>query len=412
MSGCKTEFLKKIESRKLILFGAGVIASRFIKDFGECFKIDYCISNDASEKEMIADGGYIYNVFEARERLKDYEGQMIVLCANAHEEMEEQLFYWGFRYGEHYIDSEMFRCLISSKKIALVYGVCYMRSIHECLKSSNAFLEEYEIAYKLSYRNMRPHEFEAFSFILSNCDLYLYNSALTQEERMKNELFLQKLPKQCRRISVPILCFAGYHPQTIDAFGKSNKYCVVSKKTDWATFLSPDCNINEGIEVGLTVSEIINNIKRINFYDGDYLKKNYQRELRRLELAEMTADIIISDFIKENKGKKRLFYNETHISNEVILVLTKRILKFLGLNDVLIRKNILDAELLHTTEVPIYPSVVHGLDLTVYEGDDVKYRMFTFNGLQDVTFDEYVKYYYYFCKDMKKNIQHGFFPEE
>ena len=372
----------------------------------------FCISNDTEESSLTVDGKEILPVYRVEEGLQRAgENTLVVLCTACYQEMGEQLGLMGYSCGKDYIHSELFRVLVSSRKIAMVYGVCYTRSIHDCLKHSEDFILDYEIFYWLSYKQMTMMEYEIFLFMLSICDLYLYNACISPVEQRKNHGFLKQLPQGCQRISIPLISLTTYHPQSVHGIAGNNPYCIMSAKTSWAPFLSPDWNINRMLDDGRTLHEILAKIRADDFYKKEKLQESYSGEIRRIQIQERIADIKISDYLIKNHGKKRLFLNETHISNYVIIELTKRILDRLGYSTELPEEELLGTELLHTSEVPLYPSVIEGLSLDIYKGKDITYDLFTFQGRKKVTFEEYVEIYCDFCGNMMRFIREGLFPE-
>lgn len=404
----RAEMKNWLTRKEIILFGAGNYARQFYVDFHNTIRIQYCLSNDSREKVFIVDGKEICPVLRA-ESAAIKENQMIVLCAKRYREMEIQLRDMGYQNGVHYIDSHMARLLLTDKKIALCYGVCYMRAIYDCLIKSEDFSKKYETFYWLEYRRMEPEEYEFFSFLLPLCDLFIYTACVSFHKAKRNQAYLSRLSKECRTISVPFIVFQGYHPRTEGKIGDENPYNVISVKTYYSGFIVPDCNINRFIDQGKPCREIQKIVGDIGFYQKSWLEKNYEDEMKKIALAERITDIRIGDFLSKNHGKERLFLNETHISNPVIIELAKRILSAAGFKRSLPDAVLKEKRLLYTTEVPLYPSVIEHLDLEVYKNKPA-YRLFTFENETDVTFEEYVERYYEYCISMKQWIVKGYFP--
>lgn len=394
--------------KEIILFGAGNYAKLFYKDFHEILNIKYCVSNDSKENIFLVDGREICPVFRV-DSIVLQKKQIIILCAEHYQEMEIQLRNMGYRNGVHYINSNTVRVLLSEKKIALCYGVCYLRAIYNCLKESKTFSEKYEAFYWLDYRQMAPEEYEFFSFLLPLCDLFIYNVFFSFEQQKRNQAYLQRLSRKCVVVSIPLITFHGYHPRTEGFVGEENPYNIVSIKSYFGTFLVPDPNINRLIEQGKTCHDIVNIIGDIGFYKKAWVEKNYICEMKRMELAERLADIKIVDFLKKNHGKERLFLNETHITNLVVIELAERILAHIGIVASLPKNELKAKRLLYTTEIPLYPSVIEHLGLEIYMNNP-QYRLFVFDNEIDISFEEYVERYYEYCLSMKKWIEMGYFP--
>lgn len=397
-----------LTGKDIILFGAGNYAKEFYRDFNERVNIIYCISNDDREEELWVNGRAVCPVKRA-DSVKITEQQIIILCAERYREMEIQLRDMGYRNGVHYINSGMVRLLFSKKRIALFYGVCYMRALYNCVRRSKEFQKRYEAFYWLDYRKMEPEEYEMFSFLLPLCGLFFYNTCVSADKSKRIHAYLSRLSKDCRTVRIPLVVFNGYHPRTSGMVGDVNPYDVTSAKTYYGTFLVPDENINRLLAQGKKYNEVIETVKDIDFYDKAWLKENYSREVKKMKLAERLADVKISDYLIKNHGKERLFLNETHMANGMILELARRILNFLEMETELPDEEIKQERLLFTSEMPVYPSVIEHLSLENYKGNP-EYQLFTFEQDIAVTFEEYVERYYEYCLSMKTWIEKGYFP--
>lgn len=401
----REEYVKLICQKVIILFGAGDYAVRFYRKFRDILDIAECITNNKKEKVFCVDDEEVCPISRV-EALDFRSGEFIVVCAKNYLPMEEQLKTIGLYYGKDYIDSETFEVLCSEKKIAIFYGVCYSRAIYTCLQNSREFSLRYQSYYWMEYLKMDALQEEVFSYMLELCDLYFYNAFLTPEKRKINNAYLSRLNKHCIHLSIPLLIFNGYYPCETNQIGKDNIYNVTSNRTPYAPFLSPDHNVNQMIKEGLKFNEVLKRVSDTDFYQKEFIIKNFEKEMEKLELAEKIADIKICDFLYENHRKERIFLNEKHISNVVIMELASRILDRLGLKRD-IKKDVLKERLLYTSEVPVYPSVIEHLSLEVYKGT---YTLFTFRGDIQLTFEQYIERYYEYCLMMKRCFEYGYFP--
>lgn len=406
----RKELVSRFRSAEIILFGAGDYAKQLYRDFGADYHIVKCITNNPREHVFEVDGKEVCPVCRVEEGLKQAKAGSYMVCASANPaKMEEQLWRLGYAPGKDFCNSDIFRLLVSDKKIAVSYGVCYMRALYNCLEKSLGFSEDYEIFYSLSYLERNAVDDFFLKFLIGICDLYLYNATLSPEERMKQEELLHYLPIGSKRVGIPVIASSAYYPQAGDRSQWGNPYGIVSSQTHWGSFLSGDHNINRMLEEGRSTDEIVETLMDDEYYSASWLEENYKKEMIGIQVSESIADITISDFLRDNRGKKRLFLNESHISNEVILQLARRILKHLGYADDLPEEEILLMQLLNTSEVPLYPSVIRGLNLTVYAENDT-YRLFTFQGMKVVTFEEYLRLYCDYCGNMMRFVNMGYFP--
>lgn len=399
---------KYIASKEIILFGAGNYARQFYREFHGRLHIAYCLSNNTKEEVFLVDGKEICPVQRADTAMIS-ESQLVILCAACYREMEAQMRDKGYRNGVHYIDSQLVYFLFSDRKIAIFYGVCYMRALYSCMVASTDFSRKYAAFYWLDYRRLAPEEYELYSFLLPLCDLFVYTVNISFEKSRRNQSYLSRLPGKCKKVSIPLIPFNGYHPRTEGTVGEENPYSVVSIKTYYGSFIIPDTNVNQFIKEGKAYDEIVKTIGDPDFYSKSWLEENFAGEVRKLRFAERLSDIKIVDYVLEKHGKERLFLNETHISNPVVIELAGRILSQIGLKRDLPVDKLREKCLLYTTEVPLYPSVIEHLDLEVYKRNPT-YRLFTFGREMDVTFEEYIRRYYEYSSSMKKWIDEGYFP--
>lgn len=402
--------LNRIMTSDIILFGAGDYARQFYREFRDVVHLAGCISNNPSESVFSVDGVDVCPVIRVEDYIKkEIKGAFIICASASSNDMESQLWMLGLIQGEQFCSSEIARLILTEKKIAIVYGVCYMRAIHDCLKESKSFLRDYQIYYSLSYMTRSAFEDSSLKFLISLCDLYLHNFSLSPDQRRKQQELIRFLSLDAKTITVPIIQSSALYPQAGDISQWTNPYGIVSSKTRWGPFTNPDHNINKYLEQGTKPETILKEISRADYYDVEFLKSNYEKELIGIEISESGSDIIISDFIRNNCGKKRLFMNASHISNEVIIELAIRILRKLGMEEDIPRGELLKHKLINSSEVPLYPSVIRGLELEVYFGDPL-YRMFTFGEEEYVSFEEYVIRYCDFCSNMMRFKKMGYFP--
>lgn len=146
MKECRTEWVEAARRKDIVLFGAGAFAQKFYRDFKDELHIQYCISNDERQNIFCMDGREICPVYRVEKAIQN-EDRFIILCAEKHEEMEKQLSTYGLKYGIDFMDSGLFYVLQSNKKIAVFYGVCYMRALYHCLMESSAFTDIYDSYY-------------------------------------------------------------------------------------------------------------------------------------------------------------------------------------------------------------------------------------------------------------------------
>lgn len=405
----RKKYLKKIIDSRIWLFGAGKRAREFYSKYKRSLNIEGCISNNDSEVEIRVDDGVLLKVDRPSEAVNNaIEKGTIIICVDDYAEIEEQLVSYGLEAGKNYFHYRIFDILMSDKKIAVLYGVCYMRPIFQQLNKSLGFTEEYESFYWLSYKAMTSSEYGLFICILKNCDLYIYNPSISRREKAIEDGHMHILPKKCIRIKVPSVGAEAYHPQAIVPRDAKRSYSIVPENSAYGPFTSQDWHINRMIEEGSSLLDIKRKLNNEKYFSVDEVKDNYERQLRKIEIQECNADIIISDYLKCNHRKKRIFLDGLHVSNEPICEMANRLLELIGCAAVDYMDEI-DSMLIYATEVPIYPSVIKGLKLDIYLNQEPLYRLFTVWGYQWISFDEWIERYYNYTIHMKNYIAKGYF---
>lgn len=405
----RIQFINKITACDIILFGAGYRTRQFYDHYKGILNIVLCVSNNANEEKCSFDNGSQLTVVRPLDVLAEKEeNTFIIICVDDDAEIEKQLISYGLSAGDNYIRYDLFELLMTNKKIAILYGVCYMRPICRCLKKSSDFSQEYEAFYWLSYKAMTATEYGMFLCLLKVCDLYIYNPSISRQERGLEEGYISRLPDYCVRVKLPSVGAEAYHPQTIRPNHAGRTYSVVDEQSAYGPFTGQDWYINQMIDDGRNLIEIKNAIKDENFLPSDFVRENYEIQIRKIELQESTSDIKICDYLAYNHKKKRLFLDGAHIANDPICEIANRLLDRLGYTSVDYAEEV-DELLIYASEVPLYPSVIKGLQLSIYEIGEPLYKLFTFHGCQSVTFDEYIERYYDYCKHIKDYIERGYF---
>lgn len=405
----RSQFINRITSCDIMLFGAGSRTRQFYRQYRKVLKIVSCVSNNPKELTCSFDDGICLPVVRPSDAFAGKDGNtFIIICVEDDTEIEKQLISYGMTAGDHYIHYGLFELLMTDKKIAILYGVCYMRPICGCLHKSLEFSQEYEAFYWLSYKEMTEVEYAIFHCLLKLCDLYIYNPSISRYERGLEEGYMSNLPEGCVRVTLPSVGAEAYHPQAVRPEYARRAYNVVDAQSAYGPFTGQDWYINQMIDDGRKLAEIKKEVKDETFLAPDYVRENYEMQIRKLKMQESASEIKICDYLIDNHKKKRLFLDGAHLANDPICEIVNRLLDRLGYPSVeYIEEK--DAILIYASEVPIYPSVIKGLQLDIYESGEPCYQFFTFHGYQSVTFDEYIERYYEYCKSIKSYIERGYF---
>ena len=125
--------------------------------------------------------------------------------------------------------------------------------------------------------------------------------------------------------------------------------------------------------------------------------KNIDYTLSELSKRETNTDIKISDFIRDNYRKYRLFHTINHPTDVLGLEVANQILSKLNMPPISEGTKPQYKEVLGRLQVPIYPSVIDGLDLTFVSESSVYWskefgKKFTFNQYISQYINQDIKY--------------------
>jgi hypothetical protein len=271
-----------------------------------------------------------------------------------------------------------------------VYGNCQARVLASVLNSSKIFKSQFEYLDVKAVHKMTPKDLECtINEVLPQLDLLIFqpvSEKYQNNERYSTNYLLQKLKSDAMSISFPSCYFSGYNPEL-----KRTK--LIKEGVNKDEFNYHDKNL-----IKYFLSEKIADSEYIIFGD-DFYSKEFScqaveesiKELEKRELSifgsERQIDIKVSQFIRDNYQKERLFYTFNHPSKALFIYLGKAILRFLGIED---RIALYKDPFAHTI-YPIYKSHYQNLKLqfdntTVYKIENQEYQYTDF-------IQKYIDYY-------------------
>ena len=276
----------------------------------------------------------------------------------------------------------------------LMYTNCQRGLIYEFLKLSDKFME----TYRIDLDEIPPNHtairdrFVIPEQILEKTKLLIYQPLDSKHGDCSTEYILNKLPSDCISISLPRLYFKGYWPQH-----DSNPFNQGNEKGFHGLFPYGDTNVNSMMNEVLSQEKIIQEISKKDFYNREELLKNIDYTLSELSKRETNTDIKISDFIRDNYRKYRLFHTINHPTDVLGLEVANQILSKLNMPPISEGTKPQYKEVLGRLQVPIYPSVIDGLDLTFVSESSVYWskefgKKFTFNQYISQYINQDIKY--------------------
>ncbi|MDJ0515226.1 MAG: WcbI family polysaccharide biosynthesis putative acetyltransferase [Trichodesmium sp. MO_231.B1] len=268
-----------------------------------------------------------------------------------------------------------------------MYTNCQRGLIFEFLKLSDKFMQKYRV----DLDEIPPNHiairdrFVIPEQILEKTKLFIYQPLDSKHGDCSTEYILKKLPSDCISISLPRLYFKGYWPQH-----DSNPFNKGNKENFHGLFPYGDKNVNSMINKGFSQDKILQEISRKHFYHREELLKNIDYTLNELSKREVNKDVKVSDFIRENYRKYRLFHTINHPTDVVGLEVANQILIKLNMPPISQVAKPKHKEVLGGLQVPIYPSVIDGLSLTFVSDSSVYWSK---EFARKFTFSEYITQY-------------------
>lgn len=379
-------------SREVIFWGCGKIAKETYCKHKDEITLLYGISNDPTETLFAPEPGKAYPVKRPEMKQKTEDG-MIIICSCDYKQIAEQLTLLGYIPFVDFIDYELANILWMEKKIVLLYGFCHLRGIADYLKETEPFLHEYAAIYYPNYLFLDYYQQERLKYLIDHCDVFVYGAALTQENQSKNEAILKRLKFHVKTLCLQAAFFGGYFPQKKRVYNDMNKLAVKCEGYDYTPFSYGDNWLNERIEEGIPLDDVLERIQKDEIHEKDFIMKYIEREWRRLKYQEQESDFKIFDYMEKNYRKSRLFRNETHMENQVIYQYASQLLRHLGYDA---KPTEVDAPMLNCSQHFIYPCVAKALGLE-WDVWKEKLDLYTYAGWKKVTMEEYIRNYYESC---------------
>lgn len=401
--------LRNLE-KKIVIFGAGEVAENFYKKNKDNYSIIRCVSNyqrECGEKALL---GELDIVPYSKSDIKDDE--YIVICGEySFKTLTIQLDADGLRMFDDYLEYQLADAIYSRKKLALFRGSCILRDVYECMIKVPSFVQEYACVFVQDKQATTKFENPLLKYCAKICDCYIYSHRIMSVDPIfriqKNEL-----SEECIMISVTNQSFSGYWPQADPDITHRNPYWIHSYniKRDrffyHNMFLYCDLAINAFIDQDKSSKEIIKEVSSLDFYSMKDIERNVRRAVKSMRIADQGADVCMSDYIEDTYKQKRVFQNFEHMDKCVVWEYVRRVLKKLEIDikecDYL--EEISPRYVHHGCDIPIYPSVIEGLELDWMPNDNV-YEIIKYDGIHYMTFEEYIEDYIKFMQLSKKVTQ-------
>lgn len=389
---------QRLSKRRIILFGAGVIAEEFYEEYKDILNISHCVSNIKKEwgKEMFLEKLDVRRFNKKEIQAEDY----LVVCGPiAFRTIEQQLTTDGFKMYEDFVESQIASAIFQDKKIALFYGQCVLRDLYQCVIQIPAFNKEYASIWTQSLKDQAVLTNRVLFYTKEICDLYVYTPKMLDHDSIYF-LSSDELPKDCQIVSMSNLVVSLYWPQIDTKVTSTNEWYMhpyhIRRSMDFyhSLYRKADRNINKMVLEGKTAEQIVRELSDEGYYSKKQVDGNKKRCLKLIDIAEKNIDIKVGDYIQENYCIKMLYQNYIHPNKCIIWEYIRRFLDKIKLSVPNLSQ--LEAEApdhVHQGgDVPIYPSTAKLLQLD-FINDTTRYEIMTGEGSVYMTFAEYIEHY-------------------
>ena len=257
----------------------------------------------------------------------------------------------------------------SGKKCAVAFGNCQAATIQDLLLKHPEFMREYfilELPFEYDYHpGLDNNLFANGAKFLQLVDLFIaqpIERLSYWKAFMSAKKFIEKLRTDTKIVIVPDFDFRAYFPQYVRPNPRNKKMEVHQN----GIFPFADKYVDEIMEhsgMNPDVEKILDTISDENFISAEKIQKNIDESLDKLKKDEWICDVKMSDYVENNFRFKQIFFAPTHPSPLVMVELTRRILRFIGMkSDIFLNySNFLDDKSLAAamigTDEPIYPAV-------------------------------------------------------
>ena len=357
---------------KYVLYGTGKEAEYFYYNYQNKKSIRFCI--DDSGKEFFR-GMTVYNLDVAVQLL---DGEKIIVAKDWSEynNVKNSLIARG------YIEFKDFLWWKGvDKKMVLFNCNCHAVAYKEYLNNSDDFCKKYYI-YEIPSIHKHDHIEEN---LLRNCDVFIHQVMRVGNsisDMLSDEYCYKRLKKDVQIIIVPNFVGIGI------AFFTSGKKTYYINGDD-AIFIE-DLYIEEAYNEGRCSVKDIREYVLSRKREG--IIEIWEKTFEKLVEREKVWSVKISDYIRDNYKKIKMFYDPYHPSYELIQEVCYRLGKYMVLSDY---QDITIERKLNWVEMFMYPDVCEGLGLEYgFEGfirENADYRLSD----KPMDIDEYIREYIY-----------------
>lgn len=329
------------EDREFILYGVGENGERFWKEYQYSIQLKFCIDRDTKKQKQ---GFYGYEVIAPEQISREKIGNAkIVVSVYFYEEIKQILLNKGLKEFEDFIPAGLYQ-----KKLAIIFGNCYMYYLMQSLRRQKQFSEKYFI-YDLQPVYSRKERID--EKILEHADVFMCQDI--REKNKYSEYFsfsylTGKLNEKCKVICYPNLVgFSKFlYPQLTkkEEVEYDTKQISIQNRRDGIL----DYCIEKKWDIK-TMEEYVN----LYFHDEMDLIMQKEYSIKKFIEREKKWDIKIMDYIIDNLAVEKVMIDDYHPSGKTMEEIVKRIMHNLEL-----RYDFYKEEIRWHTSYFVYPKVL------------------------------------------------------
>lgn len=369
---------------KINVYGTGVNAVNFVLS-NKDIEIAAFIEGKKKDKIFFMHGMFdrevpVVLMEDAKEVLLNHY-TVIATSVNSYWEIKRRLEkeyslveYENFEYFETY-----------RKKIAIIYGNCHAASVKEALCHSRKFNSIYGF-YPLKPIQEIKADGGVDTQVFERCDLFIHQCIRKENAygvSYASDNYLRKLSLKCKVIGIPNLYGIPkfLFPQT------SLEKPIIWEENNY--FPVRDCYIDTNYSK-MSQKELYDMLSDENLICAADIRTDYESFYEKVVMREKEWDVKIVDFLKKQMPERKLFYDLTHPTREVIAYITQRVLRILNMDDFNLEVDSISP--LDKWEIPVYKAVTSALGFCWNTGNIRKFSMCRLNTNQ-MDLEEYIKQY-------------------
>ena len=291
----------------------------------------------------------------------------------------------------------------TGKQLLMFYGNCQVGVLNALALTSTKIGEKYFVITIPPVQNLSANERETgiAQGVLDNLDVLFYqhvNFNNNFSRKLGSGAIVQQMALESQTtICIPNVYYDGYFPQM-----QGNKYSPTGVG-EYAVGAGPfpgDANI-EKMWDNHSPEEIYACLAGEDFHAADVVREKANASMEELKRREEICDVVISDYIRENFKKERLFFIPNHPKIKVIFELPERAFVKIGINADDMKPEMVKEPDMQV--IPIYPSVRKALDLEF--ADNICYEPSLPEKPSDLK--TYIAAYIKYCKPLWEREQNS-----